>query len=144
MFVEAVTVQLLMAFAGSAVGAAGQQTWQSLRALVLRRPEGEQAGEGAAGEDTGGLGELTALAEEPGNEERAQALARALAARAGRDPGFARGLEEWRQEAEAAGSVRTGTGDVYNEFSGEARGPVIMGRDFHGPINIGPERSPGT
>ncbi len=128
---EAVAVQLLMAFAGSAAGAAGQQTWQSLRALVLRRPEGEQEGEGAGGEDTGGLSELTALAEEPGNEDRAHALAQALAARAGRDPGFARRLAAWRQEAEAAG-------DVYNEFSGEAHGPVIMGRDFHGPINLGP------
>jgi hypothetical protein len=138
MFVEAVAVQLLMAFAGSAAGAAGQQTWQSLRALVLRRPEGEQEGEGAGGEDTGGLGELTALAEEPGNEDRAHALAQALAARAGRDPGFARRLAAWRQEAEAAGGVRTGAGDVHNEFSGEAHGPVIMGRDFHGPINLGP------
>lgn len=137
MFVEAVTVQLLMAFAGSAAGAAGQQTWQSLRALVLRRPEGEQDGERAGGEDTGGLGELTALAEEPGNEERAHALAQALTARAGRDPGFARRLAEWRQEAEAAGGV-------HNVFSGEAHGPVFMGRDFHGPINLGPGRPPGT
>ncbi|MFC4606253.1 hypothetical protein ACFO9E_00185 [Streptomyces maoxianensis] len=137
MFMEAIAVQLLMALAGSAAGAAGQQAWQSLRVLVLRRSEGDQEGEGAGGEDIGGLGELTALAEEPGDEERAHALAAALAARAGRDPGFAQRLQAWRQEAEAERGVRTGAGDVRNEFSGTAHGPVVMGRDFHGPINFG-------
>jgi hypothetical protein len=123
-FVEPIPVNLLMALAGSTASAAGQQTWQSLRALVMRRPEGE----------ADGRHELTALAEEPGSAEHARGLAAALAARAERDPGFAQRLEAWRQEAKA---VRTGAGDVSNELSGTAHGPVIMGRDFSGPVNLG-------
>ncbi|WP_329219448.1 hypothetical protein OG352_23160 [Streptomyces sp. NBC_01485] len=113
-----------MAFAGGTASAAGQQAWQSLRALVLRRPEGERDGQH----------ELTALAEDPGSAERARELAAALAARAEEDPGFAQRLEAWRQEAKA---VWTGAGDVSNELSGTAHGPVIMGRDFNGPVNLG-------
>ncbi|MBT2674374.1 hypothetical protein J7E95_26900 [Streptomyces sp. ISL-14] len=134
---EAISVELLMAVAGGTAGAAGQQAWQSLRTLVMRRPEGDGAGGRAAAAEAGGQAELTALAGEPGSSERAGELAAALAERAGREPGFARQLETWRQKAEAVRGAQTGAGDVHSKFSGTANGPVIMGRDFNAPINFG-------
>ncbi|MFE6894834.1 hypothetical protein [Streptomyces sp. NPDC057694] len=121
---EPIAADLLMAFAGSTAGAAGHQAWQSLRALVIRRP----------GEEGHGQRELTALTDEPGRREHAQALAAALASRAEQDPEFARLLEAWRQEH---GTLRTGAGDVRNDISGTVHGPVVTGRDFNGPITLG-------
>ncbi|MCX5049871.1 MULTISPECIES: hypothetical protein [unclassified Streptomyces] len=128
---ETIAVGLLMAFAGSTASAAGQQAWQSLRGLVTRRSEED------GGEATGGRRELATLDEQPDSVERARALAHALAVRAERDREFARQLQVWRQEAEAARGEQTGAGDVHVEFSGTSNGPVVVGRDFHGTINLG-------
>ncbi|MGW2518092.1 hypothetical protein ACWC09_13940 [Streptomyces sp. NPDC001617] len=94
-----------------------------------------------AGEAADGRRELEALDEEPDSEERARALSDALAARAGRDAGFARLLQAWhdREVAEAGGCERTGgtgAGDVTGTVSGTVHGTVVMVRDVNGDINI--------
>ncbi|MFF5859584.1 hypothetical protein ACFY8B_28865 [Streptomyces sp. NPDC012751] len=127
---ETVAVELLMALAGSTASAAGQQAWQSLRELLVRRPRG--------GEEASGLGELRALDEEPESVERARALARALTVRAEQEHEFGQRLRTWlREEAEPARDGRTGAGDVHSEVSGTVHGSVLMGRDFNGTINLG-------
>ncbi|MCF3136897.1 hypothetical protein [Streptomyces olivochromogenes] len=136
---EPIAVELLLKLAAGTAGAAGQQAWQSLRALVMRHPA-EDRNESPAAAD------LEALAEEPDSAERARALTAALQIQAVQDPDFAQALESWRQAAES------GLGDVHNEISGGVTGPVLMGRDFSGVINVsdpvvehtspGPENDP--
>ncbi|MFJ2816197.1 hypothetical protein [Streptomyces sp. NPDC087294] len=127
---EPIAPALLMALAGGTLGAAGQQAWASLWTLVRRRPT---AGE-PCGED-----ELTALDSAQDEETRARELADVLALRARQDPAFARALNAWHREAEAArANAGTGSGDVHNEISGGTfHGVVVQGRDFNGPLNFG-------
>ncbi|MEU5578702.1 hypothetical protein ABZ791_21660 [Streptomyces huasconensis] len=127
---DPITAAALAALAGGLGGEAGRQAWQGLTALV-RRPFGRAAAEGT--EDGGapqvGSGELevAALAENPGDPVRAQALATALGVRAALDGEFRRHLEEWWQRAQAG----SGGGNVHNSISGGTQnGPVLQGRDF--------------
>lgn len=120
--------ELLMALASGTAGAAGQQIWESLRSLVRRRP---------AGEAPSGKGELAALDEAADDVERARELANVLALRAAQDPAFAQALESWRGAAEACERTSTGPGDTSSKITGgDFKGPVIMGRDFNGPMNF--------
>ncbi|OLZ64072.1 hypothetical protein AV521_36665 [Streptomyces sp. IMTB 2501] len=125
---DQIAPELLMALAGGTAGAAGEQIWTSLRDLVRRRHSGGEPGDQS---------ELTALAEAPGNAERATELAEVLARRARQDPAFAQALAAWRREAEALEGTRTGSGDVRNVVSGGTQTTVIQARDVHGSINLG-------
>ncbi|WP_414166444.1 hypothetical protein ACMATS_00665 [Streptoverticillium reticulum] len=125
---DLIAPELLMALAGGTAGAAGEQIWTSLRDLVGRRRSGGEPGD---------QGELTALAEAPGNEKRATELAAVLALRARQDPAFAQALAAWRREAEALEGPRTGAGDVHNEVSGGTQNTVVQMRDVHGSITFG-------
>ncbi|MFD7135302.1 hypothetical protein [Streptomyces sp. NPDC059894] len=134
--VEPIAPALLMALAGGTAGAAGQQLWASLRALVRARPTSGE-GRGTAGEPRGEE-ELAALDEASDDAARARELAGTLALRARQDPAFARALETWRHEAEALPELRTGAGDVSNEISGGTfHGTVVQARDINGPLHFG-------
>lgn len=125
---EPIAIELLMALAGGTAGAVGQQAWDSLRALVRRRPRPELGDN--ADHTPEGQGELIALNQDPTSIERAQALAVALAGRALRDPDFAEALATWQRETQ---SLRTGAGNTHNEISGGIyQAPVIQARDIHG------------
>ncbi|MFG2581173.1 hypothetical protein [Streptomyces malaysiensis] len=120
-------VTAVNAAASGAGGEAGRRALESFGALVrrvLRRGEGEPAGEP----------EPVAIPYDDG--DRLRQLADLLVERARRDPEFGRDLAAWmREHGEPAGAA----GAVHNSVSGDARitGPVIQGRDFHGPINFG-------
>ncbi|MCC4318946.1 hypothetical protein [Streptomyces malaysiensis] len=120
-------VTAVNAAASGAGGEAGRRALESFGALVrrvLRRGEGEPAGEP----------EPVAIPYDDG--DRLRQLADLLVERARRDPEFGRDLAAWmREHGEPAGAA----GTVHNSVSGDARitGPVIQGRDFHGPINFG-------
>ncbi|MET9295295.1 hypothetical protein [Streptomyces sp. NPDC003077] len=164
--VDPVLTALLPALVGGAGGAVGRQAWETLTALV-RRPfrgrertggddrtgnEPEPGGHGEADEPevrTGepeartGEAELTALARDPDDRERARQLARVLTERAAADPEFARDLASWQRDA--ARLLRTGEGDVHSDVTGGSHGAVVQGRDFHGPMHFGttPPPAPG-
>lgn len=134
---EPIAAELLMAFAGSTAGAAGQQAWASLRALVMRHPAEGEGGAGGAGEgeeQPAASREVEELEARPDSAEHARRLAAALRRRADRDPAFAGEFTAWRRRAEEAA---TGSGDVHNRISGGRQEGVIMGRDFYGPIDLG-------
>ncbi|WEO94264.1 hypothetical protein A6P39_009680 [Streptomyces sp. FXJ1.172] len=125
---DQIAPELLMALASGTAGAAGEQIWTSLRDLVTRRRPGGEPG---------AQSELTALAEAPGDAQRAAELAGVLAHRARQDPAFAEALAAWRQAAEALEGARTGSGEVRNVVSGGTQNTVIQARDVHGSINLG-------
>ncbi|MFE2443613.1 hypothetical protein ACH4TQ_35255 [Streptomyces sp. NPDC021218] len=120
-------VTAVNAAVSGAGGEAGRRALESFGTLVrrvLRRGEGEPAGEP----------EPVAIPYDDG--ERLRQLAELLVERARRDPEFGRDLASWmREHGEAAGE----TGAVHNSIAGDARitGPVIQGRDFNGPISFG-------
>ncbi|MFD5561240.1 hypothetical protein [Kitasatospora griseola] len=122
---EQLTAELLMMLAGGAAGAAGRSAWQSLVALVRRRPA-----EDAAGQEATGLPELEAFEADPGNPARAQRLAEALTVRAERDPEFARRLVGCLP---APASVHV---DGSNTISGGEQGTVVQAQ-YIGTIHIG-------
>ncbi|MES9505768.1 hypothetical protein ABWJ92_05065 [Streptomyces sp. NPDC000609] len=127
---DPITAAALAALAGSVGSEAGRQTWQALTALV-RRPFRHGTAQGAATADgspepSSGELEIAALASDPADPLRAQALATALGVRAALDGEFRTDLEEWWQRAQA-----TSGGDVHNTISGGTQnGPVLQGRDF--------------
>ncbi|MCX4884748.1 hypothetical protein [Streptomyces sp. NBC_00847] len=123
---DPVSVMLLVALARGAGGEAGRQVWAGLSALV-RRPFGRDGG-GQALVVSSGEAELVRLAEDPGDQGRAQALSTALAVRAAVDEDFRTYLAAWQERANL---VRTGDGAVTNTVSGGTQnGPVVQGRDF--------------
>ncbi|MGI5340797.1 hypothetical protein ACQEVS_27060 [Streptomyces sp. CA-181903] len=124
---DQIAPELLMTLAGGAAGAAGRQAWETLRSLVVRRRPG-----GEPEED----GELTALADAPDDAERAAELAEALALRARQDPAFAQALADWRREAEALETGRTGSGNVSNSFSNSTVTTAVQTRDLNGSFTI--------
>ncbi|WP_328878594.1 hypothetical protein [Streptomyces sp. NBC_00299] len=117
---------LLLALAGGAGGEIGRQVWTGLTALVRRPaptlPDGSFASTGES--------ELSALADDPANADRAHALSTALAVRAALDADFRERLQQWTSQARAAATAQ---GDVHNSVSGSTvHGPVIQsGRDVH-------------
>lgn len=125
---DPISAAALAALAGGVGGEAGRHAWQALSALV-RRPFRQGAADGAPVVSSGEA-ELTVLAQEPGELERAQRLSTALAVRAALDAEFRLALESWWRQAE---SVCTGEGAVTNQVSGGTQyGPVVQGRDFSG------------
>ncbi|MFT2016198.1 hypothetical protein ACMA1D_10200 [Streptomyces sp. 796.1] len=129
---DPISVEILIAMASGAAGAAGQRAWEALHTLVRRRPEsGTSDPVPATGED-----ELAALTAAPEDAQRARALLQALHQRAADDPQFRLSLAQWTQQAQAA---QTGDGDTSNTVSGgEQHGPVLQGRDFNGLTFNGP------
>ena len=122
---DPISAELLMAVAGGVGGAAGQQAWNALGALV-KRPFRRDPGHGGETPTTG----LAALKRDPGDVNAAIRLAALLAARAEADAMFRTDLEAW------AATVReiypaTGDGDVHNAISGGVfHQPVIQARDI--------------
>src|SRR5580700_9995150 len=98
---------VLAAIAGGAGGALGAQVWAGVSALV-RRPFRHHKVTVPSG-----AGELAALEQAPGDQQRAVALAEILVARAATDAGFGEALAAWWQQAS---QVRIG-GDVTNTIS---------------------------
>lgn len=138
---DPISAAALAALAGGLGGEAGRQAWQGLTVLV-RRPFGRGAAAGAEDAEappvSSGEPEATALAADPTDPLRAEALATALHARAARDGEFRVQLDEWWQRTQAGSAV----GDVHNSISGGTQnGPVIQGRDFSG-LTITMTRSP--
>lgn len=124
---EPVSAALLVAVAGGAGTAAGEQVWCTLRELV-RRPF-------RRGEDGPGADEVAALAEAPDEAARAERLSAVLAARAAEDPVFARALGMWCAAARAA--VGGGAGEVRNTVSGGTQDAVVQARDIRGGVHFG-------
>ncbi|TWF89748.1 hypothetical protein [Streptomyces capillispiralis] len=123
---DPISAAVLAALAGGIGGEAGRQAWTALSALI-RRPFRHGEADGALVVSSGEA-ELTALAQNPDELERAQRLSTALAVRSALDAEFRLALESWWQQAE---SVRTGESTVTNEISGGTQyGPVVQGRDF--------------
>jgi len=122
-------VALLVALAGGAGGEIGRGAWAGLVRLVrspFRRDGGDDGAGGGSGE-----AELARLAEEPGDEARAQALSTALAVRAALDAEFRAGLRAWQEDMPPLPD--SGGGSVVNSVSGGVQyGPVVQGRDFSG------------
>ncbi|MDT0385973.1 hypothetical protein [Streptomyces dubilierae] len=117
---------LLLALAGGAGGEIGRQAWTGLTALVRRPapalPDGSSV---STGEN-----ELSALADDPADTDRAHALSTALAVRAALDVDFRDQLQQWTSQARAVASA---AGNVHNSINGSTvHGSVIQsGRDVH-------------
>ncbi|GAA2482146.1 hypothetical protein GCM10010393_11000 [Streptomyces gobitricini] len=123
-----------MALAGGTAGAAGQGAWQSLCALVRRRPaahsDGDEDAQGVTGQR-----ELEELRASPDDTERARALARALAVRARQDAEFGQELDAWRN--------RHGGGSVNMGIYGGTQGTVVQAQHI-GTLNVGRPERPGA
>jgi hypothetical protein len=138
--VDPVSVGLLAALAGGAGGEIGRQAWAGLTALV-RRPFRRDAGEEAPAVSSGEA-ELARLEQDPADQQQAQALSTALAARAALDADFRTGLEAWQEQAKL---MNTGDGTVHNTISGGTQhGPVLQGRDFSGLSFTTPPPAPSA
>lgn len=135
---DPVSVELLLAIAGGAAGAAGTGAWQGLVALVKRpfvhTPEDEEA--------TAALDALAALQQESGDRVAAGKLASVLQARAGVDAGFRDAVQTWLDRAyeELSGN----SGNTHSEISGGTQhGHLLMGRDFSS-IRLGASGNDGS
>ncbi|MEU0806359.1 hypothetical protein [Streptomyces sp. NPDC005970] len=127
------------AVVSGAGGEAGRRALEGLSALsrrVLRRgaadPGADPAGD--PGADPAGDGEpVTIPYDDP---EQLRRLAELLVERARQDPELSRDLAAWMSRY---GTPSGEAGAVHNSVLGDARitGPVIQGRDFHGPISFG-------
>ncbi|KUN77925.1 hypothetical protein AQJ66_32445 [Streptomyces bungoensis] len=112
--------ELLTALASGTAGAAGQQLWASLRALVHRPSPVEPTG-------TLELDALAAAADTAEGTARAADLTRALAERARQDPAFADALGTWQRTPAFATVRTTGSSDVHNTVSGGRQQTVMDG-----------------
>ena len=117
---------VLLAIVSGAGGQLGAQLWEGVASLCVApsaaKPQAVPTEVARSGE-----AELAAL-QEPGDRQRAVALAEALLARSGADGEFRQALESWWQQAEP---VRVSIGNVANTIiGGTQRGPVLQGRDF--------------
>lgn len=117
---DPITTGALVAAINAASGDAGQRALDALSRLarrVVRR-----------GDDP----EPIAIPRD--DEARLRELVARMVRRADQDEEFRRALAAWLDRHGVAGQ------SVHNEVSGDARvtGPVIQGRDFHGPISFGP------
>ncbi|MFF8265021.1 hypothetical protein [Streptomyces virginiae] len=145
---EPISAALLLALATGAAGAAGEQSWQGLNGLIRRwRRQGHADVEPAGSTEMVPAGpELTALEQQPTDENRAQLLSVALAARAGADAGFAAALEHWHRQAQQVVPA-TATGNASTYISGGSQGNVVTTRDVFGGLQIGqpviPPAQPG-
>ena len=121
--------------------ALGGQLWAGVVSLVRRPFGGKHAAAGGNASAVGpGEAELVALQQSPGDWQKAVALAEVLLARAGADAEFDRALQDWWTQAEP---VREKVGNVRNTISGGTfSGPVLLGRDFTGPLTFGAAPTP--
>lgn len=125
-----------MALASGTAGAAGQNLWERLRALVQRSPA--QQPDATQGNGEPAVGEfVVALDEDASDEQRAARLAEALALRARQDPAFAEALALWQREAEQLSVASAGGDTQHQEISGGTQHSVVFTRDVHGSINLG-------
>ncbi|MEU3670813.1 hypothetical protein [Streptomyces virginiae] len=85
--------------------------------------------------------ELTAVQQQPADENRARMLSIALAARAGADAGFAAALEAWHRQAQQVVPMTT-TGNTSTYISGGTQGNVVTTRDVLGGMQFGQPASP--
>ncbi|GHF94669.1 hypothetical protein GCM10018777_00900 [Streptomyces albogriseolus] len=132
---EPVAADLLMALASGTAGAAGQNLWERLRALVQRSPDRQPDAVQDDGEpEVGAL--VGALDDDASDEQRAARLAEGLALRARQDPAFAEALARWRREAEQLSGASAGGGTQHQEISGGTQHNVVFTRDVHGSINL--------
>ncbi|MDX3233244.1 hypothetical protein [Streptomyces sp. ME19-01-6] len=129
------------AVVSGAGGEAGRRALEGLGALsrrVLRRsPYDPAADPGAdpAGDPAGDGGPVAIPYDDP---ERLRRLAELLVQQARQDPELGRDLAAWMSRY---GTPAQEAGAVHNSIASDARitGPVIQGRDFHGPISFGPQ-----
>lgn len=127
------------AVVSGAGGEAGRRALEGLSALsrrVLRRGGGDPAadpGADPAGAPAGDGEPVTIPYDDP---EQLRRLAELLVERARQDPELSRDLAAWMSRY---GTPSGEAGAVHNSISGDSRitGPVIQGRDFHGPISFG-------
>jgi hypothetical protein len=119
---------VLLAIVSGAGAQLGEQLWKGAASLVRRPFRREAAGGGTAAVVPSGAAELAALQQDPGDQQKAEALAEALLARSDADGEFRQALENWWQQAEP---IRVSIGNVTNTVSGGTQyGPVLQGRDF--------------
>lgn len=126
-----ILAQVLAALAQGAAGKAGQQAWTALAALATRLP-----GRGAA--ETKVIEAARAGEPDPAGPGH---LAEALAGKAGADPRFAAGLEDWLARAQA--HIICGQPTV-NQVTGPVPGTVIQARDVFGGIRLGGPPGPAA
>ena len=128
--VDPISIGLLMATASGAGGAAGQQAWQGLGALV-RRPFERHSDAEAESAAHSGLDEWAKLQRAPSDREAAFALAVALQARAAEEAGFRAALQTWLAETQATQQPTIET--VSNVVSGGNQyGAIMQGGTFTG------------
>jgi hypothetical protein len=119
------TAAVLAALASGVGGALGSQLWGGVSALV--RSPFHRANSRRDTAAASGATELAALAQAPGDNRHAMALAEVLIRRAAADDVFRQELEAWWVSA----SHITADGDVANTITGGTfNAPVVQGRDF--------------
>ncbi|MEU1789238.1 hypothetical protein ABZ553_25895 [Streptomyces sparsogenes] len=150
---DPLTAGALIAAVNAAVsgagGEAGRRALDGLGALarrVLRRgatdPGADPAGDPGADPGADPAADPTADAEPVtipyDDPERLRRLAELLVQRARQEPELRRDLAAWLNRYGAPAEEHD---TVHNSVSDGARitGPVIQGRDFHGPISFGPQ-----
>jgi hypothetical protein len=123
---DPVSVALLLAVAGGAGGALGDQVWRGLGSIVGREFRRNDSRQGHGRSPTAsGMEQFAELAAAPRSRAAAEQLATALAARAQEDLDFAGALLIWRQQAQRLYPAADG---VHNEISGGT---------FHGAVTQG-------
>lgn len=129
-----VLTSLVTGVLSSAAGEAGQRAWHALSELIHRTF--------ATGDPTTrALSQVELIAEDPQMvDAMAGVLCQRLSDAARHDPDFAPLLDAWMTDADRV--VRAGPGGqdtVTNTVEGNAHvdGPLVQGRDFSGPVNLG-------
>lgn len=122
---DPVSAALVLAVAGGAGGAVGDQAWRGLVALVHRSPAPGSPAPAAAVPATGGA-PLDRLRRRPDDAQAAAELAESLGSLAARDDAFRAALDAWRTGAERLyPGTGPGPGVTYNS---------VTGGTFHGPV----------
>ena len=113
---DTVSAALILAVAGGAGGAVGDQAWRGLVSLVHRPARGASAPES-------GVAQVVRLREQPDDGECAARLGHVLTTRAADDEAFRAALEVWLLGAERLyPAARPGTVNT------------VSGGTFHGPV----------
>lgn len=126
-----ILTQVLTALAQGAGGQAGQRAWTALAALTSRLL-------GRDATETKAIDSARAGKPDPSGPG---GLAEALAGKAGADPRFAAGLEDWLARAQAL--VICGQPAV-NQVTGPVSGTVVQARDVFGGIRLGGPPDPAA
>ena len=133
---DTVSAALILAVAGGAGGAVGDQAWRGLVSLVHRPARDSSAPES-------GADQLVRLRQQPDDADSAAQLGHVLTARAAADDTFRAALETWSLDARRLyppprlGPTNTVSGGVFH-------GPVIQaGGSVHLSERIPPPTPPG-